>query len=157
MLSDGGVNEKPCKSEWLHCPTGVGFMRYNRDMFADFLVRHGMTVGTCPTLPDYCVEVPEEEFKQWVRQGLEKWTYFARGKWTGRIKIGKSNNPSERMRTLPSSNYGEEAELLATLRGEHFESAYHNAFRDWHEGHEWFAPHPDILAEIDRLNAGAPA
>lgn len=143
--------------DWKHCPTGVGFYRFHKERFAAFLDRNGVTVGVPPRLPAGCVEVPEPEFDRNIRHGFDKWTYFARGCWTGRIKIGQSNNPSQRVRDLIHSNFGEEAELVATLRGSHFERAYHDVFREWLDGHEWFAPHPDILAEIDRINAEAVA
>lgn len=136
----------------MHCPPGSWTKRYHREKFAAFLERNGVTEGTPPKLPTYCVEEPEEGFKRLVRMGIDKYTYFARGKWTGRIKIGQSNDPWRRVHELINASFGEEAELLVTLRGGHFESVYHEAFRPWLEGHEWFAPHPDILAEIDRLN-----
>lgn len=145
------LNDSYKVPEWMHCPTGVGFLRYHKDKFAAFLERHGVTVGTPPKLPAYCVEVPEKEFARSLRYRFDKWTYFAIGQWTGRIKIGQSNDPYRRAQDLPYSSYGEEAVIAVTLRGAHFERAYHDAFRDWHEGHEWFAPHPDILAEIERL------
>lgn len=32
-----------------------------------------------------------------------------------------------------------------------WERTYHNAFEPWRFCGEWFAPHPDILAEIERI------
>lgn len=151
MLGDDGVNDPPFLPEWLHCPTEYGARRYCKECFAAMLERAGVTTGTPPALPAYCVEEPEDGWNRCVRLGLDKWTYFARGKWTGRIKIGQSNNPNKRVRQLDHSNFGEESVLLITLRGSHFEKAYHDVFAEWCEGHEWFAPHPDILAEIERL------
>lgn len=140
----------------MHLPLGGVVLRYSKERFAAFLDKYGITVGTPPTLPEWCFEVPAKEFNRDISYRFDKWTYFAVGQWTGRIKIGQSVNPSQRVRDLPYSNFGEEAELVATLRGCHFERAYHDAFRPWLEGHEWFAPHPDILAEIDRLTRPTP-
>lgn len=153
--SDDGA-EVGTPPEWMYCPNGVGFYRFDKGLFAAWLEREGIKTGTPPVLPVWCIEDPETDFAKWVGKGISKWTYFARGKSSGRIKIGMSNNPEKRVRELVHANYGEEAELLVTLRGEHFEKAYHHVFAEWCEGHEWFAPHPDILAEIDRLNSLGP-
>ncbi len=96
-------------------------------------------------------EVPAEQFRSWLKQGLDKYTYFARGKWTGRIKIGSSNDPWRRVGELIRSNNGEEAELLVVLRGDFFEMIYHREFERHLNGYEWFSPHSDILDEIERL------
>lgn len=146
----GDVN-LPDKLEWMHCPTGIGELRFHKQRFAEFLAASGVTDGVPPTLPKWCVEEAEPLFSRAIKLGLAKWTYFARGLDTGRIKIGMSKDPARRVADMRHVRYGEAAELLVTLRGGHFESAYHDAFRDWHEGHEWFAPHPDILAEVARI------
>lgn len=36
------------------------------------------------------------------------------------------------------------------------ERAYHERFMKHHLRGDWFSPHPDILAEIERLNAPTP-
>jgi hypothetical protein len=45
--------------------------------------------------------------------------------------------------------------VLATVRG-NFEVAYHRLFAEHRAFGEWFEPHPDILAEVDRLTQGSP-
>jgi hypothetical protein len=80
-----------------------------------------------------------------------KFTYFARCLTTGNIKIGRSREPNERMKQLQAAT-GNPHELLATLRGGENESAYHSIFTEHRLYGEWFAPAPEILAEIDRLS-----
>ena len=158
MDGDGGVNHQSPfggRAEWLYCPTFGGEMRFHKERFEAMLARQGVTKGTPPKLPSWCKEVGERTFKRLLSRGAECWTYFARGIESGRIKIGKSKDPHRRVTQLPYCAFGERAELVALLRGEDFEWVYHRAFEQWREGHEWFAPHPDILAEIERLNAGA--
>jgi hypothetical protein len=99
-------------------------------------------------------EIPEDIFALWMNRGVAAYTYFARGLVTGRIKIGKSKHPWTRVSNLACSNNGEKAELICTLRGGHFERLYHSRFAEHHDGNEWFAPHPDIFAEIERLAHG---
>lgn len=145
------------RREWLYCPTGAGEMRFHKERFEAMLEREGVIEGKPPTLPSWCEEPSEKHFNRLVERGIESWTYFARGLESGRIKIGKSKEPHRRVSQLAYCRFGEKAELVALRRGDLFERAYHNAFREWSEGHEWFAPHPDILAEIDRLNGRASA
>ena len=100
-----------------------------------------------------CPEMPEPEFKHLLGRNLEAYTYFAQGKWTRRIKIGRTREPWRRVRELINARNGEEADLLVVLRGEDFERAYHAAFAAHADGSEWFTPHPDILVEIGRLRS----
>lgn len=79
-----------------------------------------------------------------------KHTYFARCMTTGNIKIGRSRHPEGRMRQLVKE-YGEPVELLATISGGDNEPMYHWWFAAHRLHGEWFAPHPEILAEIERL------
>jgi hypothetical protein len=87
-----------------------------------------------------------------VPPGERLYTYFARGKHTGRIKIGLSKEPEYRISQLQHTREGESSEPLVIIRGNR-ELMYHRVFARWLEGNEWFAPHPDILAEIERLTA----
>ena len=100
-------------------------------------------------------EEPREGFSRIVARGLDSYTYFARGTWVGRIKIGRSNDPRRRVNELYRTPCGEDAELVAVLRGASFETFYHRLFAEHLYGHEWFEPHADILAEIERINAGS--
>jgi hypothetical protein len=44
-------------------------------------------------------------------------------------------------------------EILLTLRAGYLEGAYHQHFADLRVEGEWFEPHPDIFAEIERLKS----
>lgn len=67
------------------------------------------------------------------------------------IKIGMSNNPEGRLRVL-QTGHTEPLELLAfTEGGKDLEREYHTRFAAHRLAGEWFAPHPDILAEIERV------
>lgn len=74
---------------------------------------------------------------------------------TGEIKIGSAKNPQGRIKQLQTGSPTPLALLhIADGLGE-MEREYHSEF-DAHRLHgEWFAPHPDILAEIERLKGMA--
>lgn len=76
------------------------------------------------------------------------YTYFARGTVSGKIKIGRSKQPKSRMTQLRYENL-EKVELLAHLPDGELEWHYLNAFSQHCIKGEWFAPHPDIMAEIE--------
>lgn len=118
------------------------------DRFNLFLAKCGYysgRKGIPPLIPDYMVRAKESEFDH-------EWTYFAKGRKTGLIKIGKSKHPKFRVRQLKHDRFfGDEADLLTMRKGSLWERTYHNAFEPWRFCGEWFAPHPDILAEIERL------
>lgn len=74
---------------------------------------------------------------------------------TRRIKIGASSHPDIRLRTLryqfclPSVGY-----LAVVDGGGAVEREYHARFAAHRHGKsDWCDPHPDILAEIERINA----
>ena len=72
---------------------------------------------------------------------------------TGQIKIGKACDVKARLKGLQTS-HPVRLELLATTEGgKEQERRYHKRFADHRLHGEWFEPHPDILAEIERLNA----
>lgn len=69
------------------------------------------------------------------------------------IKIGFSRRVAFRLRGLQLAN-AQPLELLAAVEGPAtLEREYHKRFAAHRLHGEWFAPHPDILAEIDRLQA----
>jgi hypothetical protein len=65
------------------------------------------------------------------------------------IKIGGSRDPSRRLREL-SREVLHPVHVLATVRGD-FEVECHRLFAEYRAFDEWFDPHPDVLAEIQRL------
>jgi hypothetical protein len=69
------------------------------------------------------------------------------------VKIGFSRDINGRLNSL--SNLGPmKGKLLVTAPGgSERERYYHKLFAEHRTSHEWFRPHPDILAEIDRLKA----
>lgn len=82
--------------------------------------------------------------------------YFIRA-GSGAIKIGIAKSPKRRMAELQCSHH-ETLEIAATTPGGRTsERAYHLRFKEHHIRGEWFHPHPDILAEIERLARKAPA
>lgn len=74
-----------------------------------------------------------------------------------RIKIGHTIDLGLRLRTLRYQNGLPCVNYLATVPGgRELERAYHEKFAEHRHGRtEWFSPHPDILAEIDRINRRA--
>lgn len=101
-------------------------------------------------------QATEEEFRRMRRFDRHcrdaKYTYFMRNKRNGLIKIGMSFDPEDRRGRLSAS--GElDMEILLTLRDGNLEGCYHQHFADLRVEGEWFEPHPDIFAEIERLSA----
>lgn len=73
----------------------------------------------------------------------------------GPIKIGLSGDVRKRIKGLQSSSPMKLALLCEVKGGGLMESDYHARFSAHRLHGEWFHPHPDILAEIERLNAEA--
>jgi hypothetical protein len=72
---------------------------------------------------------------------------------TGEIKIGVAFNLYSRLKSLQAA-HPRPVKLLAETRGGiPVERAYHERFAAHRVQGEWFEPQPDILAEIERLNA----
>jgi len=87
-----------------------------------------------------------------IPRGLGVVYFFGNSK--RRIKIGHTTNPEVRLRTL-RYQFGLPCQgFLATVPGgQDLEASYHERFDEHRLGRqEWFSPHPDILAEIERLN-----
>lgn len=111
------------------------------------------------------VEERIEEQKRLVREAhLREWLadieaypeegfcYFV-GAGDGPIKIGSSRQPNRRLTELRRDTPGG-LELLARINGgAERESYYHRLFEAHRLNGEWFARHPDIIAEIERLSA----
>lgn len=78
--------------------------------------------------------------------------YFI-GPQDGPIKIGYARRLSFRLRELELMN-AYPLTVWASLEGPmKLEREYHARFKEHRLHGEWFARHPDILAEIDRINA----
>lgn len=82
--------------------------------------------------------------------------YFV-GSDVGAIKIGYSIDPKTRLISLQSGSPVSLRILALAPGGEARESAYHIQFREHRLHGEWFERHPDILAEIARLNTPSPS
>lgn len=103
--------------------------------------------------PEYGPEIPRHIVLDRIAE-LERRTarkvYFI-GTPDTAIKIGVTCSVSDRFRTIQAHS-PVKLEILATRRGgEMLESAYHYQFAEHRLHGEWFEPHPDILAEIERL------
>lgn len=83
-----------------------------------------------------------------------KYTYFMRDRRSGLIKIGMSSDPDDRRARLSASG-ARDMEILLALRDGDLEGCYHRHFADLRVEGEWFAPHPDIFAEIERCSNNA--
>lgn len=78
--------------------------------------------------------------------------YFAAAS-EGPIKIGMTCNVKRRLRELRTKTKLDLSILAATDGGSLREGLYHSRFLAHHIKGEWFERHPDILAEINRLNS----
>jgi hypothetical protein len=87
---------------------------------------------------------------------LEQLVYFIQSGNDGPIKIGIASRPQERLAGLQTGHHDELRMLCITAGGLEQERAYHAQFAEHRIRGEWFSPHPDILAEIERLTIGLP-
>jgi hypothetical protein len=79
------------------------------------------------------------------------WVYFVQAP-CGSIKIGRARNVEFRIRELQCAN-PQKLTLLAVALDGNREAEYHRRFAEHRMQGEWFQPHADILAEIERLGA----
>lgn len=87
------------------------------------------------------------------KSGVWHYVYFIRAGVDGPIKIGRANDMAKRVAMLQSGNHLR-LTVLATVQLECAvagEARYHRQFAEHRFRGEWFAPHPDLLAEIERL------
>lgn len=76
--------------------------------------------------------------------------YFIGGD-VGAIKIGLAGNAKRRLATIQAHSPIPVRLLAVIAGGREVEMSYHRRFAAHRLHGEWFEPHPDILAEIDRL------
>jgi hypothetical protein len=80
--------------------------------------------------------------------------YFIQAE-TGQIKIGVAEHVERRLNALRMCSPVPLKVLATTPGAQQEEFAYHRQFAAHRLHGEWFSPAPEILAEIDRLNAAA--
>jgi hypothetical protein len=122
----------------------------NKEAFAD----HLRTIA-----PGWIEGLSHAERLHWIADhapsffcGKPSWVYFI-GCTAAAIKIGMGTNVPARLREIQSCCPIRVTTLAQLPGGRAREHAYHKQFADHLLHGEWFSPHPDILAEIDRLNA----
>ena len=96
----------------------------------------------------------DERERRKVRGAGKVWTtavYFIRSPTA--VKIGRSKDTKRRLGVL-QTGHPEPLSLAATCEGgRELERQYHDRFKDYRLAGEWFSPHPEILAEIERLSS----
>lgn len=98
-----------------------------------------------------------DDYAAWERgEPLPGFAYFIAGD-DGAIKIGTALDVAKRLKGLQTSHPTKLSVLASVPGGRGAEQDYHARFAEHRLHGEWFARHPDILAEIDRLNTGAVA
>lgn len=138
------------EDDWRAAPGAVGFSHYCPVRFLAY-VRH---FGIKGAAPKECAEWPELDpatIRNMEARGTLDYTYFALSRLDGSIKIGRSRMPEYRISSLHNDRNGMPATPLVIIPEGAREKMYHRVFARWRESGEWFAPHPDILAEIARL------
>lgn len=94
-------------------------------------------------------EGPRREYSDRIPKVSQ--VYFI-GPKRGPVKIGEATCPLHRLRSLQCGNH-EQLYVLATCSGgQAAEREYHRRFASARLHGEWFAPTPEIEAEIARLN-----
>lgn len=84
-----------------------------------------------------------------------RFVYFVGGD-QGAIKIGFAKSPDDRLREIQVGSPIPLSILALVEGGPKLEKGYHRRFAAHRLHGEWFAPHPDILAEIERLTPKRP-
>lgn len=101
-------------------------------------------------------QVIHEEYEVIRSKATNRFIYFVQAE-NGPIKIGVASNLEKRIGNLRGSSPVKLTLLFATHGGATAEANLHHRFREHRLHGEWFAPHPDILAEIERLKETANA
>ena len=95
-------------------------------------------------------KVVKKEFENIGKRIVNRKIYFIQAEH-GAIKIGVATDPVKRLRTLQTGSPVKLTLRAVTEGGALAEEQYHYKFMAHRLHGEWFDPHPDILAEIDRL------
>ena len=110
------------------------------------------------TVLDHKIISPEPQFvprssdiEKIAEAAAEQLVYFVQCGDSGPVKIGVAKDPAARLSALQTGHFETLHIRALTVGGLTQERIYHDTFRAHHQRGEWFAPHPDILAEIDRL------
>lgn len=106
---------------------------------------------------DYEAQASSKETAQWYAHQNTKdkrergaKVYFIQSA-SSEIKIGKAIDVQSRLKGLQTSHPHALTVLATAPGGKTQEALYHQRFADHRLHGEWFAPHPDILTEIERL------
>jgi hypothetical protein len=147
------------ENDWLAWPEkGWGTPFFCPVRWLAYTERFSVDLNTpAPALPSYFPDpIPSDRWARRCESGLADYTYFAKNKLDGTIKIGRSKQPSYRISTLHNDARGMPASKLAIVPNGELERAYHRLFARWRVEGEWFAPHPEILAEVERIKSEYP-
>ena len=102
-----------------------------------------------PFIPDYAVR-DAEEIRSTQAKPMESWAYFIQRGHVGSIKIGKADDPSERLCSLQTGHDEELKLLLAVRGGEPLETYLHKLFDSDRVRGEWFRPSFALLTFIEK-------
>ena len=93
-----------------------------------------------------------------ARERKAQWIYFIGAGDGEPIKVGRANNIKRRLSVIQSGNPKRLTVLASYFSDDPIaaEQAYHARFAAHRLHGEWFAPHPDILSEIARLQETNP-
>ena len=99
---------------------------------------------------------PPKEPINYVGKFSTGFVYFVQAE-NGLIKIGFATNVGRRIASLRTMS-PLRLTILATLSkdGMKTETAYHARFSRHRQHGEWFSPHPEILAEVERIKSEYP-
>lgn len=123
------------------------------DYLREFHLRYWK--GDCPFTPEEVAAAVEgavqEEFEVVRGKAVKRQVYFIQAE-TGPIKIGVASDVRKRLGNLRGASPVPLTLLLSISGGPMAEYSFHHKFRAHRLHGEWFHPHPDILAEIERLS-----
>lgn len=142
-------------TRWFHIwPTELGYGVFStKGMLADYEDEDDAlsVMNDLRTLYEKEMWDMAYKMKEIYAEARDTATCYFIGTGNGPVKIGVSGKVKNRLRELQSgSPY--KLHILAEVEGGYVaERRYHKRFSEHRLEGEWFAPHPDILAEIERL------
>ena len=132
--------------------TGTGITGISPECFSgisprDQIMERRRNGYSAPQNPEQTTTIQRKRVSKQARQ----YVYFIRHS-DGPIKIGYATNVTNRLKGMQTAHYAELILIAVRTGGRKREAEYHARYAEHHLRGEWFSPHPDILAEVARIN-----
>lgn len=137
-------------------PTTIEQLARMPDYRREFWIRHWEGEPIDHVRLAELVEVAiHDEFEKLAGKVVNRTVYFVQTE-SGPIKIGIAQDVQKRLRGLQVSTPDKLTLLCTAPGGVQAEAKLHRRFASYRLRGEWFAAHPDILAEVERIKSEYP-